>query len=466
MIHPDRIKSLNQSGIRKGRFVLYWMQASQRTLDNHALEYAAALANEQGLPLLTFFGLTPGYPGANLRHYAFMLEGVREVKRSLKERGVAFAVRTGNPVEELVTLAREAACVVTDRGYTKIQKRWRADAAKRIECRFIQVESDVIVPVEEAYPKEAYSAGILRPKIQLMLGTYLRAPEKVPLEKDSLGLRISSEILAPGEKILRTLDLDRSVVPVEGLRGGTGEALKRLERFVKERLDRYPEERNNPIREATSEVSPYLHFGQISPLTVALQARERGGDGAGAFLEELIVRRELAINFVHYNPDYDNFGCLPAWCVETLKKHQRDPREYLYTVKELEAAETHDPYWNAAQREMVRTGRMHGYMRMYWGKKILEWSPTPEEAYRTALYLNDRYEMDGRDPNGFAGVAWCFGKHDRGWGERPVFGKIRYMNARGLRRKFDADAYARKHRGQKNRDPDFASTKLRPGKQA
>jgi deoxyribodipyrimidine photo-lyase len=191
-------------------------------------------------------------------------------------------------------------------------------------------------------------------------------------------------------------------------------------------------------------MSPYLHFGQISPLYIALKVQGAKSPGQDSFLEELIVRRELSMNFVLYNRHYDSFDCLPAWAQASLTAHGKDRRPYLYPLKTFETAQTHDPYWNAAQGEMLITGKMHGYMRMYWGKKILEWSSSPEEAYRIALYLNNKYELDGRDPNGFAGVAWCFGKHDRAWGERPIFGKIRYMNANGLRRKFDAGAYVKK----------------------
>ncbi|MGQ9671892.1 MAG: deoxyribodipyrimidine photo-lyase, partial [Candidatus Aminicenantales bacterium] len=187
----------------------------------------------------------------------------------------------------------------------------------------------------------------------------------------------------------------------------------------------------------------YLHFGQISPVYIALRAMKTKSRGADAFLEELIIRRELSLNFVFYNRNYDSFEALPAWAKQSLKSHEKNKRSSLYTLEEFEAASTHDPYWNAAQKEMLIKGKMHGYMRMYWGKKILEWCKTPEEAFRIALYLNNKYELDGRDPNGFAGVAWCLGKHDRPWPERPIFGNVRSMNDRGLKRKFDADKYVK-----------------------
>jgi deoxyribodipyrimidine photo-lyase len=229
---------------------------------------------------------------------------------------------------------------------------------------------------------------------------------------------------------------------VTWMTGGYSQARARLESFIEDgRLERFHEERNDPARDGLSHLSPYLHYGQISALEIALEASRHPGPGTESFLEELIVRRELAFNFVAFNADYDRFECLPNWAREDLEIHAADRRPYLYSPGDLEKAQTHDPYWNAAQKELVYRGKIHGYMRMYWGKKILEWSDTPRNAYTTAVYLNDRYSLDGRDPNGYAGVAWCFGKHDRPWAPRPVFGKVRYMNDRGLERKFDIRAY-------------------------
>jgi deoxyribodipyrimidine photo-lyase len=242
---------------------------------------------------------------------------------------------------------------------------------------------------------------------------------------------------------LSKLRIDRSSEKVNAFQGGIKEALRHLEIFLDEKLDRFPELRNNPTLDYLSHMSPYLHFGQISPLYIALKVKQTKSPGIEAFLEELIIRRELSMNFVFYNDRYDSFDGLPEWARKTLRSHQKDKRQYLYRLEELEQANTHDPYWNAAQKEMVVKGKMHGYMRMYWGKKIIEWSKAPEEGFHAALYLNNKYELDGRDPNGFTGVAWCFGKHDRPWGERPIFGNVRYMNDKGLKRKFDADDYVR-----------------------
>ncbi|MFP4180413.1 MAG: hypothetical protein ACLFSA_10205, partial [Spirochaetaceae bacterium] len=214
-----------------------------------------------------------------------------------------------------------------------------------------------------------------------------------------------------------------------------------LEEFIAEKLEGFDTFRNDPTKDCASGLSPYLHFGQISPLTIALAVMEHKELPSEGFLEELVVRRELSFNFTWYNPRYDSPASLPRWAQETLKAHEQDMREPSYSMGELESGLTEDPYWNAAQMEMLVTGKMHGYMRMYWGKKILEWTPSLEEAFRRALYLNNRYALDGRDPNSFAGVAWCFGKHDRPWKERRIFGKVRYMNDRGLERKFKIGKY-------------------------
>ena len=444
MIQPERVRPLNAGRLRRGDFVLYWMQAAQRAEDNHALEYAAAQANEQGRPLVAFFGLTPDFPGANARHYAFLLEGLKETEAALRGRGVRLVVRQGPTAKGAIRLSRRASLVVTDDGPLRVERAWRRRAAAAIGCPLVEVATSTVVPVEVASPKEEYSAATFRPKIYRHLERFLVPLREARLKKDSLGLRLDSLDLGDAARVLAGLGLGPGPAPSPFFRGGASEAAKRLREFFGTGLARYALDRNDPALDSTSRLSPYLHFGQISPLTVALAVRRGPRPGQAPFLEELIVRRELAFNFVHYNRDYDRFGGLPAWCRGTLLERAADARDHIYAPAELEAARTHDPYWNAAQTEMVLTGRMHGYMRMYWGKKILEWSASPERAFRTALALNDRYELDGRDPNGFAGVAWCFGKHDRPWGRRPVFGSVRSMTSAGLRRKFDADAYVRR----------------------
>lgn len=443
MIHPERLKSLNDKNIRKGDYVLYWMQASQRSECNHALEYAVRRADELKLPMVAFFGLTPDYPGANERHYAFLLEGLAEVRALLAAKGVQLVIRIVSPERGAAEMAERAALAVVDRGYTRTQRIWRTRAAEAMDCVLIQVETDAVVPVETASPKEEWSAATFRPKMRALRDEFLKAlPERKP-RRDSLGLELDSLDLKDPETVLAGLPIDRSVKRTRFFAGGPSEARGRLRRFLKDRLDHFAELRNIPTLDAQSHLSPYLQFGQISPLQAARAAMEAGGPGVEPFLEELLVRRELSLNFVHYNPGYDQWEAVPAWARAALAGHAADARPALYTPRELEEARTQDPYWNAAQDEMRITGKMHGYMRMYWGKKILEWSRSAETAFRIALALNNKYELDGRGPNGFAGVAWCFGKHDRPWPSRPVFGTVRSMNAAGLRRKFDADQYVR-----------------------
>jgi deoxyribodipyrimidine photo-lyase len=446
MIQPERIQPLNDRPVRHGKFVLYWMQASQREAYNHALEYAVRQGNERNQPVVVVFGITDRFPEANERHYTFMIEGLREVQQALQRRGIQFVARHQSPEIAVLRMAGNASMVVTDRGYLRIQKAWRQEVAERSTCLVIQVESDVVVPVEVASDKEAYAASTLRPKIKVHVDRFLSTMKRRPVKRDSLSLQFDGlDIMQDG--VQSQLRVDRGVAPVESFRGGTGHATRLLNQFVSRKLAYYHKRRNDPGTDYGSHMSPYLHFGQISPLYVALKVRQARGkpkEAKEAYLEELIVRRELSMNFVHYNHHYDTFEALPEWAKRTLTAHKQDSREYLYSPEDLEHARTHDPYWNAAQKEMVTTGKMHNYMRMYWGKKILEWSPSPKEAFRTALYLNNKYELDGRDPNGFAGVAWCFGKHDRAWPERPIFGKVRYMNEAGLRRKFDIEAYVRR----------------------
>ncbi len=444
MIQQERIKNLSGREIKQGSYVLYWMQASHRTEYNHALEHAISQANKLNKPLLVFFGLMNNYPEANERHYFFMLEGLKKVQSSLEKMDINMVIWDKSPEVGVVELSSDASLVVVDRGYLKIQKEWRKYVAKRIGCPLVQVESDSIVPVEVASPKEEYSAASFRPKIEKKLDSYL-----IPLKKNrpkigSLDLDFYSFDIKDIEKAIFRLNIDRSVKRINEFHGGTIEAKKHLEAFLKNKLDRYPELRNDPTVDYLSNMSPYLHFGQISPLYTALKVLATDNLGKDVYLEELIVRRELSLNFVFYNMNYDSFNGLPEWARKTLLEHKKDPREYTYTLEEFETAETHDPYWNAAQKEMMFRGKMHGYMRMYWGKKILEWSKTPEDAFKTALYLNNKYELDGRDPNSYTGVAWCFGKHDRPWKNRPIFGKIRYMNDKGLKRKFDVNRYVEK----------------------
>lgn len=446
--NDTRIQFLNDREIRQGKYVLYWMQQSQRAEDNHALEYALQAANRLDRPLLVAFGLTADYPEANVRHYTFMLEGLKETRSSLAERGIKMIVRCERPDAAAISLGQNASVIVCDRGYLKHQKEWRRRVAAAATCRVVQVESDVVVPVQVVSGKAEYAARTIRPKIHRHLASYLLRVKQVNPSRPSLGLKVDGIEIEDTAALLGRLKIDRSVPPVPAFfKGGTSVAKKRFQIFLRRELSTYERHHNQPQIDAVSHMGPYLHFGQISALYLALELKNTPHDlqpAKDAFIEELVVRRELAVNFVNYTPDYDTFDCLPDWAGKSLADHRPDVREPLYSREQLEAAETRDPYWNAAMQEMKHTGFMHNYMRMYWGKKILEWSATPEQAYQTTLAFNNKYFIDGRDPNSYAGVGWIYGLHDRAWPERPIFGKIRYMAASGLERKCDISAYVDK----------------------
>lgn len=444
MIKAERILELNNEPVLGREFVLYWMQAAQRVEWNHSLEYAVRMANEHGKPVLAAFSLVDDFPEANARHYAFMLEGLKETQIALAKRGIQLVILRGGPEQTIPKLAKQADAVITDDGYLRIQRQWRQTIANTLDCRMLEVTTNLIVPVETASEKENFSAGTLRPRIHKQLNRFLVPLKHTKSKQNSLNLKFKGFDISDIKKALSKLNINRSVKPSPFFTGGPSQAKKCLKAFIKDKLDDYADKRNDPLEDCQSNLSPYLHFGQISPLYIALEVKKANSKCEVDFLEELIVRRELSHNFLHYNPRYDDYNALPPWALRTLNFHAKDKREYVYTQERFEKAQTHDPYWNAAQTEMVLTGKMHNYLRMYWGKKILEWTKNPKDAFKIALTLNNKYELDGRDPNSFAGVAWCFGKHDRAWGERDIFGKVRYMNAAGLKRKFDIDAYVSK----------------------
>jgi len=441
----ENLKVLRQGKIKNNKFIIYWMQAAQRVQDNTALDFAIKRANDIEVPLIVFFNLTDKFPDANLRHYNFMLEGLQEVQKDLRELGINFIVKIGNPVENLSKLSEDAVMVVSDRGYLKVEREWKNDLTKKLNCRFVLVNTNTIVPVEIASDKEEYAAYTIRKKINNKIERFIDPIEKEKLKLNSLRINFKGEDLSNIDNLINKLDIDKTVKPTPYFKGGATAALNHLEDFVNNNIKQYEEYGSRPDYDVTSKLSPYLHFGQISPAYI--YKRINWNDiKAEDFLEQLIVRRELSFNYVYYNENYDNKlkNILPDWAVETLNDHQNDKREYLYNKKKLENYNTHDEYWNAAQKEMVKSGYMNGYMRMYWGKKILEWTDDPQKAFDIILYLNNKYFLDGRDPNGYAGAAWIFGKHDRAWKERKIFGKVRYMNKSGLDRKFDMEKYLKK----------------------
>jgi deoxyribodipyrimidine photo-lyase len=444
MIEPERIQVLNSTPVRSGAYVLYWMQQSQRARCNPALELALAKARELKLPMVVGFALKADYPEANARHFTFMLQGLNQVEDDLRRRNIAFVIRRGDPPDVALAFASDAALVVVDRGYLRHLRQWRLQVARKAPCQVIQVEGDAVVPVETASNRAEVAARTLRPKLMARLTAFVSDNNDTPVAHRRPYRHLPSDIdLSDVAGTVAELGVDDSVIPVRRFVGGTAEACKRLDAFVGSALRGYADHRNEPSLWQSSQLSPYLHFGQISPVAIArrVMAADVSGRDRDAFIEELVVRRELGLNFVTFHAGYDRFAALPGWARNTLAEHADDERSQRYSRAELEAGKTHDIYWNAAVREMVRTGYMHNYMRMYWAKKILAWSASPQAAFRTALYLMSKYFLDGRDPLSYSNVAWCFGQHDRPWPERPVFGKVRSMSQSGLARKFDMDRY-------------------------
>ncbi|RJP21244.1 MAG: deoxyribodipyrimidine photo-lyase [Candidatus Abyssobacteria bacterium SURF_5] len=441
-----RIRSrLLKDGERGRGPIIYWMSRDQRAEDNWALLFAQEQALELKAPLCVVFYLAPQFLGATVRQYTFMLAGLHEVEQALAKKNIPFLLLTGS-VEAILQFSRKvrASALVTDFDPLRVKRQWKEKVAKRLAIPFFEVDAHNIVPCWIASPKQEYSAATFRPKLKLVLPDFLH--EFPRLRKHPYSW-LGKHAKIGWSKAAASLQLDQTVGEVRWLTSGARAARSCLKFFLSEKLALYPVRRNDPTADGQSNLSPYLHFGQISAQRVALEVRDSVAPESAkqAFLEELIVRRELSDNFCFYNPQYDSAEAFPKWAKKTLAEHQNDERQYVYSLEQLEQARTHDELWNASQLEMMKTGKMHGYMRMYWAKKILEWTRSPEEAMQIAIYLNDRYELDGRDPNGYTGIAWSIGGvHDRAWPSRPIFGKIRYMSYGGAKSKLDVKAYIQK----------------------
>jgi deoxyribodipyrimidine photo-lyase len=416
------------------------MERARRVHDNPALDLAIALGNLLGKPVVVFFAIHPYVARANLRHYTFLAEGLADLASGLKRRRVGLELRR-YPHHRLLPFLQELSPVmlIGDENPLRQQERWRDRISEHVLVPFWTVDADVVVP-SALLETEQYAARTIRPRLHRHIAEVLKSSPEFDAH---VVYRRASSAVPDVADILARLPIDRSVTAT-GLRGGYQAAVERLRDFVAHDLDAYDTRRNHPEVDGTSRLSPYLHFGQLGLREVAraIQNSNAPPEAVEAYLEQLIVRRELAINYVRYNDAYDRLDGCERWARQTLRQHRFDPRPHVYSAGQFEAGETHDPLWNAAQHQMVTTGWMHGYMRMYWAKKILEWSATPEEAFETAVTLNDRYELDGRDPNGYANIAWAIGgKHDRPWPPRPVYGTIRSMSYASTSRKFDADRY-------------------------
>ncbi|MGC2403442.1 MAG: deoxyribodipyrimidine photo-lyase [Acidobacteriaceae bacterium] len=431
-----------------GKCVVYWMQRAERALENPALDVAVEVGNALNLPVLAYFSAISNFPHANLRHYVFLNQGLVDIEEDLQQKQIGFVVRRP-PHNSLQALLEEvkAAVVIGDENPCREPERWRRVLANRLRIPYWTVDADVVVP-SGLFEKRMYALHIFKPKL------YAELPKFLVPQRESR----PDQAWKPPHKLesFPVLDdvtqgwtkLDRSIRPVDSFTGGTHAAVKRLHEFVSKELAAYDKTRNHPEIDGTSRLSPYLHFGHIGPLTIALaveNAHKQGKVSQAArdsYINELIGWRELAVNFVKFTENYDSFDCAEPWARKTLMEHARDRREFVYKIEQLERAETHDELWNASQQQMVKFGWMHNYMRMYWAKKILEWSPDPARAFDTCVTLNDRYFLDGRDPNGYAGIAWSIvGNFDRPWFDRPIFATIRYMSGASTGKTFNSGQY-------------------------
>ncbi|KAK2822118.1 hypothetical protein Q5P01_022183 [Channa striata] len=431
--------------------VLYWMSRDQRVQDNWALIHAQQLAVEEELPLhVCVCFVVSESELSTLRYYSFMLKGLQEVAQECKNLNIQFHLLHGSAGDVLPGFVSDHSlgAVVTDFSPLREPLEWLEDVKKRLpkDIPFVQVDAHNIVPCWIASPKLEYSARTIRGKITNLLSEFLT---DFPLVDKHPYTATRTAKLIDWNKTLGSLQVDRSVGETEWAKPGTKAGMAMLESFIDVRLKQFGTHRNDPNAAALSQLSPWIRFGHLSAQRVALQVKRNGKSAdksVASFIEELVVRRELTDNFCFYNKKYDSVEGAYEWAQKTLKDHAKDKRPYLYTREQLEKAQTHDKLWNAAQYQMVVEGKMHGFLRMYWAKKILEWTSSPEEALSIALYLNDRYELDGQDPNGFVGCMWSIcGIHDQGWAERPVFGKIRYMNYKGCTRKFDVAKFEKKY---------------------
>lgn len=485
MFHQDRCKAapsavefkFNQSRVKllagtesfkECKAVGYYMHRDQRVQDNWAMIYAQKLALEHSLPLHVITMISRKHPedtGATLRALKFSLDGLEEVSNDLKQLNIAYHLIVGqddsSPGNQVAELASKAniGCLVTD--FSALHHH-RNIVEQLIESPIMkeqpiyQVDAHNVVPVTVTSDKQEYAARTIRNKINGKLKEFLTEFPPVishPHGDCNTTMRffankseIGNDLKEDFNEVLESLKLDDSVKPVTKFKAGTKAGHENLQSFVDERIKVYSDNRNDPNADALSNMSPWFHMGHVSVQRAALYVKKEASQYSATFIEEAIIRRELADNFCYYNKNYDNIDGAADWARKTLNDHKEDERPYLYTKEELEQGKTHDELWNAAQLQLREKGKMHGFMRMYWAKKILEWTESPEVALECCTYFNDHYSLDGNDANGYVGCMWSIcGIHDKGWTERPIFGKIRYMNYDGCKRKFDIDSYIAKY---------------------
>jgi deoxyribodipyrimidine photo-lyase len=457
-VSPARIRQLNAAPIHPNRpYILYWSQMNRRADSNHALLYAVEIANRINLPVLVYEALTCHYEYANDRLHTFILEAVPETARRLRKAGIGYVFylrRTkADPNDTFYRVAKSAAAIVTDDYPTFIARTHNTSVPAKVDAAYYVVDGSCIVPMSEI-PHRQYGAYTIRPRIQRLLPTYLTPADTLRVKQRFSGdlPEFHTEVTAANIKeLVAACQIDHSIAPSSDFQGGSVAAETLLTAFLSDKLRHYAEGRNEPSANATSHMSPYLHFGQISALEIALKVADHAQERkliADEYLEELIVRRELAFNYARFVEDPGSLKNLPEWCQLNMRKHAKDKRDPVYSPQQFERAETYDELWNATQKEMLQRGKIQGYYRMYWGKKIIEWSSSYEEAAKTMIDIHGRYALDGRDPNTYTNILWCFGLHDRPWPERPIFGTMRYMSLEGMKRKTNTRAYIEQMSGQ------------------
>lgn len=445
MVKKERIRLLNKAESFSPGGVLYWMSRDQRIEDNYAILYTKELAEKNATFYSIIFNIVPEFLGATIRQYDFMLKGLEELEKKCAEKNIPFYVVMGQPEDTISEFVNKnnIGILITDFSPLRIYTKWKKEVSKKISIPFYEVDAHNIVPCFHASSKQEFAARTIRPKILKLLPDFLEEFPRLPSQRNST----QKNTQISWNEIRKKLKIDFSVKEISWIEPGEKAAEKNLQKFIKEKLETYAEDRNDPSKDGQSNLSPYLHFGQIASQRIALEIQKSSASKKAkeVFLEELIVRKELSDNFCFYNQKYDSIEAFPKWATETLKKHEKDKREFIYSLKEFEFSKTHDDLWNAAQTELVVLGKMHGYMRMYWAKKILEWTKNAADALKIAIYLNDKYELDGRDPNGYVGILWSLaGLHDRPWFDRKIFGTVRYMNYNGAKNKFDIEKYIEK----------------------
>ena len=447
----ERVKLLNEKEVREdAKYVMYWMQINKRAHDNHTLKFAIEQANELDLPLVVYEGLKFYYPWASDRIHTYILEGVEEKRDAFEKIGATYLFYLqkddDSPKQTVKKIAKDAALIVTDDFPCFIIPEHNKAIVEKAEIPVYAVDSNGIIPMSK-FDKEEYAARTIRPKINKILDDYLVPFEDVKLKNKKTNIKVDcpdTKVTAKNiEKLVSECDIDHEVKPSPIYKGGTKHGRKRLKKFIKEILPNYDETRNKPEIDGSSRLSSYLHFGFLSALEIALAVKDSDApqEAKDDYLEELIVRRELSYNFTNFNDKYDSLESLPDWVQKTLREHNDDEREQVYSLEELENCETYDELWNATQREMNETGEVHNYVRMLWGKLVIQWTKNYEDAFQILEHLNNKYCLDGRNPNSYAGILWCFGKHDRAWKEREIFGKLRYMTSDSTGSKFDSKKY-------------------------